>query len=344
MLHIVDLSLMTGVVPSSYNSAVVKPLLMKPHLDPGSLNNYRPVSNLPFFSKVLERVVSQQLSGHLLNSNLLGPFQSAFRTCHSTQTALTKEVNAILLTFDSNSTSVLLLLDLSAAFDIIDHGTQSDQPECKFGICGLAIAWLKSYLSVTTQCVSYNSTTSISIDVKYSVPQDSVLGHLLFSLYISPLCQVIWSNGIHFQLDVPIKADDESQIMYAVKKWMSDNFLLLNSDKTEMLVTAPARQRHNLNQVTITFDKYVISQSSTVKNLGVTFDSTLSFAFYHQCNITKIRSILSMTDTEILIHAFVSFCCNVFLSLSSVCLLNNHCRSLWVVILAAAGSFICLYE
>ena len=79
---------MTGVVPSSFKSAVVKPLLKKPHLDPGSLNNYRPVSNLPFFSKVLERVVSQQLSGYLLNNNLLESFQSAFRACHSTETAL----------------------------------------------------------------------------------------------------------------------------------------------------------------------------------------------------------------------------------------------------------------
>ena len=67
------------IVPSSFKSAVVQPLLKKPHLDPGSLNNHRPASNLPFFFKVLERVVSQQLSGFLLNNNLLEPFQSAVR-------------------------------------------------------------------------------------------------------------------------------------------------------------------------------------------------------------------------------------------------------------------------
>ena len=122
MLNIVNLSLMTYVVPPSFKSAVVKPPLKKPHLDPGSLNNYQPVSELPFFSKVLEKVVSQQLSGYLLNNNLLEPFQSASRTCHSTETALTKVVNDILLTLDSNSTSLLLLLNLSAAFDTIDHG------------------------------------------------------------------------------------------------------------------------------------------------------------------------------------------------------------------------------
>ena len=154
MLDIVNSSLMTGVIPSSFKSAVVKPLLKKPHLNPGSLNNYWPVSNLPFFSEVLERVVSQQLSGYLLNNYLLEPFQSAFRACHSTETALTKVVNDILLTLDSNSTSVLLLQDLSAAFETIDHGVLSDRLQSQFGISGLALAWLKSYLSERTQCVS----------------------------------------------------------------------------------------------------------------------------------------------------------------------------------------------
>uniref|UniRef100_A0A671Y9A2 Reverse transcriptase domain-containing protein n=1 Tax=Sparus aurata TaxID=8175 RepID=A0A671Y9A2_SPAAU len=185
------------------------------------------------------------------------------------------------------------------------------------------------YLSKRTQCVSYNGTSSIFTAVKYGVPQGSVLGPLLFSLYISPLGQIIRSYGIHFhcyadytQLYVPLKADDKSQIMkletclYAVKKWMSENFLLLNWEKTEMLVIAPARQRHHVDQVTVTLDNCVISQSSTVKNLGVTFDSTLSFdqhikeitkiAFYHLRNIAKIRSFLSTADAEILIHAFVS--------------------------------------
>ena len=129
---------MTSVVPPTFKSAVVKPLLKKPRLDPGLLNNYQPVSNLPFFSKVLERVVSQQLSGYLHYNNLLEPFQSAFRACHSTETTLTKVVNDILLTLDSSSTSVLLLLDLSTISDTIDHGILLDLLENQFGISGLA--------------------------------------------------------------------------------------------------------------------------------------------------------------------------------------------------------------
>ena len=219
-------------------------------------------------------------------------------------------------------------LDLSAAFDTIDHGILSDRLESQFGISGLALAWLKSYLSKRTQCVSYNGTSSVFTSVKYGVPQGSVLGPLLFSLYISPLSEIIQSYGIHChcyvdntQLYVPLKADDKSQItkietcLYAVKTWMSEDFLLLNSEKNEMLVVAPTRQRHHVDQVTVTLDNCVISQSSTVKNLGVTFDSTFSFdqhikeitkiTFYYLRNIAKIRSFLSTADAEILIHAFV---------------------------------------
>ena len=90
-------------------------------------------------------------------------------------------VNDILHTLDSNSTSVLMLLDLSAAFDTIDHGILSDRLESQFGIFDLALAWLKSYLSKRTRCVSYNGTSTIFTAVKHRVPQGSVLGPLFFS-------------------------------------------------------------------------------------------------------------------------------------------------------------------
>uniref|UniRef100_A0A4W6FMD4 Reverse transcriptase domain-containing protein n=1 Tax=Lates calcarifer TaxID=8187 RepID=A0A4W6FMD4_LATCA len=144
----------------------------------------------------------------------------------------------------------LLLLDLSAAFDTIDHCILMGRLENRFRISGLALSWLKSYLSDRTLCVSHNNTISVFSDVKYGIPQGSLLGPLLFSLYIS--------HGINFhcyaddtQLYVSIKADNASQIrelevcLSSVKSWMSRNFLLLNSeltdktDKTEMLVIGP---------------------------------------------------------------------------------------------------------
>ena len=144
----------------------------------------------------------------------------------------------ILLTLDLNSASVLLLIDLSAAFYTIDPGILSDRLEIQSGLSGLSL----TKVLLTTYCVSYNITTSKLTDVEYGVPHGSVLGSSLFSLNISPLGQIILSYGIHFYryadditLYVSIKADDTSQItkletcLYAVKKYMSENFLLLIS-------------------------------------------------------------------------------------------------------------------
>ncbi len=125
---------MTGTVPIRCKTAVVKSQLKNAHLDPEFLNNYRLVSNLPFFSKALESVVSQQPLAHIFNSNVFKPFQSAFSVCHFTEAALTKVVNDLLLTMDSDSTLVLLLLDLSVAFDTIDHCIPLGRLENQFGV------------------------------------------------------------------------------------------------------------------------------------------------------------------------------------------------------------------
>ena len=117
--NIINTSLTTGIVPRDLNTAVVKPLLKKPSLDKNLLKNYRPIkfSNLPFLSKILEKVVLHKLLSHLQENNLSNPFQSAYRAGHSIDTVLLRIVNDILSALDNDNISVLLLLDLSAAFD-----------------------------------------------------------------------------------------------------------------------------------------------------------------------------------------------------------------------------------
>ena len=126
-------SLVSGVFPSVYKSALVKPLLKKMSLDPDDLKNYRPVSNLSFLSKVLERIVLSQLNEHLNHNHLLSPLQSAYRPNHSTETALLRIVNDLLTAMDNNKICILTLLDLSAAFDTI---------------VPTALAWLVSHETV----------------------------------------------------------------------------------------------------------------------------------------------------------------------------------------------------
>ena len=121
VLKIINTSLETGIFPNAFKTAVVKPLLKKPNLDHSVLSNYRPISNLPFMSKILEKVVFYQLNNFLNDNSILEKFQSGFKSNHSTETALTKIVSDLRLSVAANKVSVLILLDVSAAFDTIDH-------------------------------------------------------------------------------------------------------------------------------------------------------------------------------------------------------------------------------
>ena len=149
--EIINVSLSTGEVPSSYKHALVTPLLKKASLDRNVLQNYRPVSNLPFPSKILEKVVAKRLEAHMNNNSLYDPLQSAYRKYHCTETAMIKVHHDITTALDNGSISALIMLDLSAAFDTIDHAILLKHLNYSFGITGTALMWFESYLTGRTQ-------------------------------------------------------------------------------------------------------------------------------------------------------------------------------------------------
>jgi hypothetical protein len=149
---IINHSLSTGTVPESFKLAHVTPLIKKPSLNPSVLANYRPVSNLPFLSKVLERIVHAQLSEYISENNLQEKMQSAYRKHHSTETALIKVQHDILLALSEKKACLLVLLDLSSAFDTVDHSHLLSILQ-NLGIGDTALCWFQSYLQHRRQVV-----------------------------------------------------------------------------------------------------------------------------------------------------------------------------------------------
>jgi len=171
---IVNLSLSTAMFPQAFKHAIVTPLLKKPALDKESLSNYRPISNLSFLSKLTERIVLQRLSVHLSSNDLFNYHQSAYTKHRSTETVLLSVCNTITNAMSKQQLTGVCMLDLSAAFDTIDHSILLERLSTWFGILGSVLTWFTSYLMDRTLSVNVNGYSSLPNDLKYGVPQGSV--------------------------------------------------------------------------------------------------------------------------------------------------------------------------
>ena len=218
--YIIICSLQSGVFPESMRHAIVSPLLKKLLLDAQVWKNYRPVSNLTFLSKVLERVVAKRFRSHLTVRDLYEIFQSAYRDAHSPETALVRVQNDILISMDQGNVVALVLLDLSAAFDTVDHAILLRRLEQRTGLSGTVLNWFSSYLTGRTQSVVIDGESSERHVLRYGVPQGSVLGPILFTVYTLPIGDIIRRHGIPFhffaddeQLYVSIKPPHDGSLM-----------------------------------------------------------------------------------------------------------------------------------
>jgi exonuclease III len=336
----VNISLSQGIMPQGLKKALVFPLLKKATLNADVLKNFRPVSNLAYLSKLIERVVAIRLRSHM-NLYLLNElFQSSYKCFHSCETALLKVKNDILQAIDNKKCVLLVLLDLSAAFDTVDHQKLLDLLCSRLGITGTALEWFRSYLSDRIQSVVINGSESDFWNILFGVPQGSVLGPILFIIYTSPLGDILRHHGIMFHLyaddtqlylsfniDQAEKAFEKMEAcINDVRIWMANNWLHLNDSKTEVLLIGSKSSLAKLPDSLLTIGEVEkIKPSSTARNIGVMFDDTLSMdcqvshlckgAWNHLRHLGQIRHYLDMESAKTLMHSYVSSRLDCFNSL-----------------------------
>ena len=327
---IINKSLRESSVPPSLKDAIVTPILKKSTLDPEQLKNFRPVSNLSYVSKIIERVVACQLNKYMSENNLHETFQSAYKRFHSTETALICVQNDVLRALDNKKCVLLVLLDLSAAFDTVDHSVLLSRLSTCLGLRDAALAWFASYLSGRSQSVHIRNSTSKKHKLQFGVPQGSVLGPILFCIYTLPLAQIMREHNVDFhffaddtQLYISFNISELNSTCRQMEScisdlssWMTSNFLKLNGEKTEILLFSSRFNKVDRSLGALNIGGTTVRTSPLVRNIGAFFDSSLSLeshvnqicrsSYLHLRNLGAIRKYLTPSTAACVAHAFIS--------------------------------------
>lgn len=293
--HLFNTIFTTSIYPETWKLSKIIPIPKTPN--PKAVSDYRPISLLPFLSKAFEKLASRQLQEHLERNRLLSTQQSGFRRLRNTTTALldiTEEIRAEMV---HNNISIIVLLDFSKAFDTVNHDILLMKLQQQFGFERSACQLLQAYLSNRSQFVCQNSDVSAVGGTSRGVPQGSVLGPLLFSLYINDLPQIVQNSKCHvFADDVQFlvsgkERDIQTLIKRAnediqhIKEWADANELMLNPTKT-VAQALSARTIDKSNFPKITLGNQEIPFSASAKNLGIWFDERLKWDV-HISNTTR---------------------------------------------------------
>ena len=244
------------VFPTPCKSSIIFPLIKKQGLDPEILKNYRPVAHLSFISKIIEKLLQPKTHDHLINNDIVDNFQSA---C---ETASLRVYNDIITTIGRGNGAMLVLLDLSAAFDSIDHDNLLFCILEKYvGICGNALKRIKSYFSNRTQRVQIDDVLSDFANIICGVPQGSVLGTLKFCLYLLPMSAILKYHKIGYhvyaddtQLYISFKCKQPLELISKVnsclsdiRRWMITDKLKINDSITKCIVFRSPQLRCDLS-------------------------------------------------------------------------------------------------
>ena len=303
---IINQSLCTGIVPHSSKIAKITPIYKKDDIH--ITDNYRPISLLPIISKVLEKVVFLQLYDYFVKNNLLYDSQYGFRKLHSTELASLEFTDKIINNLDQGKLPLAIFLDLSKAFDTIDHSILIHKLHY-YGVRGTSLDWFKSYLCNRTQFVQYNDCNSSQSKITTGVPQGSILGPLLFIIYMNDISTV--TNKFHFTLyadDTSLVeplcsftsdlnnqtevADSINKELKLITDWLCLNKLSLNAKKTKLMIFHHRQRNITKFKLKLQINDTEIEQVSQFNFLGLMLDECLTW----NPHIQKISAKISVVN------------------------------------------------
>jgi hypothetical protein len=343
LTYIINLSLNNGKFPNLLKIAKVIPVYKSD--DKLQVANYRPISILPIFSKIFERIMYNRLLNYLQTKDILAQNQYGFRDKHSTYMALLSLVDDISEELNNKNYSIGIFIDLSKAFDTINHKLLIRKLN-HYGVRGIVLDWFISYLTDRTQFVNIDGTNSTFLPVKCGVPQGSILGPLLFILYINDIIHSSeLAKFIMFADDTNIFFKHKNlSILYNVINtelekiyvWFKLNKLSLNIKKTNYILFQNGNKKINNNGLTINIDGTNIDQVGSTKFLGVVINSKLNWNNHIKiiCNkISKNTGIILRTRNNLthetllmlyrsLIQPYIEYCNIIWAAGESTSLAN----------------------
>lgn len=335
--YIINKSLTSGIFPTSWKQAKVTPIFKAGSKD--DVNNYRPISILPTISKIIEKWIHKHLMSYLNKYKLLHKKQSGFRTEHSTESALLLMTETWLKAINDGKLVGCIMLDFRKAFDLVDHKLLLRKLALyKFG--NISLSWFESYLTNRSQQVSINGVISDSDEVLCGVPQGSILGPLLFLLFINDLPlsldNVIQSVDLYaddttiydINSDKSLLEDNLQKALDIICIWCLENGMLINTDKTKLMLLTSRQKRNNIpsDKLTLEYNSFELHVSSNEKVLGVYIDENLLWNNHfqqiskkisaHLWVLSQIRTYVNLQHRLLFYNAYIKphfeYCCVVW--------------------------------
>ena len=336
ILWFINTSLLSACFPNVWKIAEVKPILKDGNHE--IANNNRSISLLPILSKACERVAHDQFMEYLTLKNRLSSKQSGNKKSHSTETSVIQTTNMILSAINKKQLTAVVLLDMSKAFDSINHNMLLVKLQ-DVGASPSAIKWFRSYLTSRHQVVTIGTAVSDRLQVINGVPQGSILRPLLFSIYMNDLLSVPQHCSVQCYVDdtkllLSFQSQDQSQVVTEINRdlaricnWCFNNQLLLNPDKTKLLVCGSKQMAAKIDNIQLSLLGKQLTPVKAARDLGVILDTTLTFNDHVRTIVASCMSRLGQIN-------HVKHCFNkrtVILIINALVFTKlYYCSSVWI--------------